>query len=311
MNSATTIGLRLQMMSLMSQRPDLVEHCAKELLAIEPEDQQGWFYLVSSYSRTRNLPLLLDSCSTALSLFPNEQWPYESLGDYYFHHCQAECYYYALQVYLHTLKISNPLNHAVIRQIAEIYLINWEPQKAVIWLEEAFRIKPERAEYCSRLALAHLRCRNPKAALSLVKQALAMDPGEKNNMNNCATVFLYSGELEQAEELCRIPMIEHPDYLYFQRQLRKCLHEIDDRANRLKKDLRYTPLYLRQSGTQQHFDEEARIIKITPDLAKLGHQPILTPWELFPEWRLPNKPEEIIYTTQREGLGDHFLCHWG
>lgn len=292
-------GLLNTLRNLSWHRPDLIESYAKEVLKLEPEHPEAMYYLVCSYSTMQNFPLLLENCRTALRLFPEEIWPYLHLGHYYFYHCQADCYYYALQVYKHVLRICpfGRLAERAVRQIAEIYLINWEPEKSASWLEHALKFNPTEAEYLSRYALAQLRCRNPKLAVNLAEKALSQDPGDKDNMTNCAMVFLYSGSLDQAEELCRSALAEKPDYVYFQRQLTNCLREKEDRSRRQRQGLRYTPLYLRQRGTQKHFDEESRVIKINPEMKNASTEDIISPWDFFPDWNLPNRPAEFVETA--------------
>jgi tetratricopeptide (TPR) repeat protein len=165
-----------------------------------------------------------------------------------------KCYMNARDLLLEAIRI-DPEFSAAYRDLGEIYLINWEPERALEYLSTAARLEPENAEYRARRSLALLRSGRARDAFEEVHTALRIAPDDYQVLNTVGMVLLFGGELDEAEKLLRRALEQFPTYEYFQRQLTNCLRERDDRASRTAQGKPYTPLVRRQRGRKRFFDE--------------------------------------------------------
>lgn len=237
-----------------THRHDLLKEKALEVLAIAPNDHIGLYYLGLALNNLRQYEELKDTVERAIHLHP--YFPHFYYFRYLYYLSRGGVEYIEALISIREAIRLDPLVATFHRSLGEIYLINWEPEKAYEALKEAVRLAPHDAEKRSRMALALLRCRKTKEAFQIAREALSDDPDDYDVYNNVGQVFLFGGALEEAEKLFREALRRHPTWEYFQKQLTNCLREQTDKKNRLRKNLRYTPLVFRQRGRQRFFDEE-------------------------------------------------------
>lgn len=240
-----------------SHRNDLLRDKAREVLAISPGHQIGLMYLCRASNNLGAYDDLEESARLGIRLYPQEPHFYYYLYLFYLH-IGGPTYLDACQAIKEAIRL-RPETAMYHRELGEVYLINWEPEKARISLKEASRLDPNNAEIRSRLGIAELRSGNDKVAFELVRSALSLAPDDHSVYNNAGQVFLFGGELKDADGLFREALRRFPTYEYFQRQLVNCEREIIDRDNRLAKRLKYTPLVRRQKGRQRFFNEEVTL----------------------------------------------------
>lgn len=238
-----------------THRRDLLRQKALEALAISPGHPEALRYLCLAANDTGNYEELKAAAEEGVRLHPQESRFFYYLYLYYLA-LGGPLYRVACNLIQEALRLS-PQNAGYHRELGEVYLVNWEPEKARIALREAARIDPSNGEIVSRLGIAELRCGNFREAFRLARSSLPLAPDDFNVYNNCGQIFLFGGELEEAEAMFREALRRFPTYEYFQRQLSNCEREKTDRAQRLAKKLRYTPLVRRQKGRKRFFDEDA------------------------------------------------------
>ncbi|MGI6525514.1 MAG: tetratricopeptide repeat protein [Bdellovibrionota bacterium] len=255
--SAELLSKALEYCQILAEthRNDLLRDKAREALSISPGHSTALMYLCRSSYNLGLYDELEETVRLAIKLHPQEPHFYFYLY-LFFLHIGGAAYLDARRAIGEALRL-RPESALYHRELGEVYLINWEPEKARECLQEAVRLDPNNAETISRLGLAELRCGNHNQAIQLAHNALMLSPDNQSVYNNAGQIFLFSGELDEAEKLFREALRRFPTYEYFQRQLSNCEREKSDRRERQLKNLRYTPLVLRQKGRKRFFDEEA------------------------------------------------------
>ena len=196
---------------------------------------------------------LIESTNHALASWPNIDVFYEFVYLYYLSKGGLE-YLKARDAMRKAIEL-NPNKAAWYRNLAEIYLINREPDKAETYLSNAVKLEPLNAEYRSRLALSQIRLHKVKESLRSITNCLRDDPDNQYVLDNAGMVYILAGEIDKAEELFRDALRRFPTYTYFQSHLDWVLKEKADKEVRLSKDLNYIPLYIRQKDRKRFFDE--------------------------------------------------------
>lgn len=237
-----------------SHRMDMIGDHAKKILALDPENEFAYYALIYSLINRQMDDELLDTCQTALKLFPNEAWVHSRIYYYYIHKGGDE--YVKAKKHAETAIKLDPNESIYYRDLAEVYLINREPEKALVHLDKAVHLAPSNAEYRSRRALALVRVGRVNEALEAVDKALHDDPDHKDVLDTAGMVYLLSGEVEKAEELFRDALRRYPTYNYFQSHLEWVEREKKDKEMRLQQGKTYTPLYKRQTDRKRFFDED-------------------------------------------------------
>jgi tetratricopeptide (TPR) repeat protein len=180
----------------------------------------------------------------------------------FYHHLYNLFLYFGKDDYINARDVMrkaiecNPTDSQSYYNLGEVYLINWEYQKAKHYFELAVRYNPRDSVYLSRLGIAVLRSGDVKGAFAIAEQALIMDLKNVWTYNNCGQIYLFAGELDRAEFLLRHATSIPSRNPYFGKQLENCLREKADRDNRVKSRRRYLPLYKRQKGEKRFFDED-------------------------------------------------------
>lgn len=238
-----------------SHRNDLLRDKAREVLSISPGHPIGLMYLCRASNNLGAYDELEEAARTGVKLHPQEPHFYYYLY-LFFLHIGGPTYVDARQAIGEAIRL-RPDVALYHRELGEIYLINWEPEKAQECLREASRLDPNNAEIRSRMGIAELRSGNHPKAFQLARSALELSPDDHSVYNNAGQIFLFGGELDEAENLFREALRRFPTYEYFQRQLMNCEREKSDRKQRQARKLRYTPLVLRQKGRKRFFDEDA------------------------------------------------------
>jgi tetratricopeptide (TPR) repeat protein len=237
-----------------SHRQDMIIDTAKKLLSIAPDNLIGLYSLTSGYINSHKYKEAFETAQAAIKTYPNDPEFYYFMF-YYYLSIGGEEYVNAKKV-LEKAIFLKPNDPRFWRELAEIYLINWEPQKAVVSLENAVSLHPERAEYRSRYALALLRTKKKEESLEVAAKAISDEPDDHKVLDSVGMVYILSGELDKAEELFRDALRRHPTYEYYQKHLDWVLREKQDKESRNRQGKGYTPLYLRQKGEKRFFDED-------------------------------------------------------
>ncbi|OGC49752.1 hypothetical protein A3A69_02280 [candidate division WWE3 bacterium RIFCSPLOWO2_01_FULL_37_15] len=238
-----------------THRYDLIIDIALKILSLDPQNLYATYELLRAYNNTQQYEKLIESTTRALTIWPNNDILYEFVYLYYLSKGGLE-YLKARDAMQKALEL-NPNNAAWHRNLAEIYLINREPDKAEKYLSNAVKLKPLNAEYRSRLALSQIRLHKVKESLESISKCLRDDPDDQYVLDNAGMVYILAGEIEKAEELFRDALRRFPTYNYFQSHLDWVLKEKVDKEVRLTKGLKYTPLYIRQKDRKRFFDEES------------------------------------------------------
>jgi len=245
---------------LGGHRGDLIIETAKKILSINPQSYEGYFGLILGYMKTQQYELMLETCLRAISYWPHIAWFRYMHYIYYF--STGKDWYKAKLAIEEAIKL-DPVNARYYRHLGEVYLVNREHAKAVVYLRKAVELNPDSAEYRSRLALGLLRLHKKEESLKMARQALKDDPADSYVLDTVGLILTLSGELDEAEELFKSALRDIPTYSYFQRHLDIVKREKQDRENRKKRGLRYTPLYLRHKGMKLHFDENKHYVTDT------------------------------------------------
>ncbi|HLB51881.1 hypothetical protein A3F07_01920 [candidate division WWE3 bacterium RIFCSPHIGHO2_12_FULL_38_15] len=240
-----------------SHRMDLIGEQAHKILVLNPEHRYATGCLLFSLINRHMYEELYEAGKNALKLFPNEAWVHDMMYYYYLHKGGSD-YLNAKKHMEEAIKLS-PESAVYYRNLAEIYLINREPEKALKHLETAVKLNPDNAEYKSRLGLSLIRSGKVNEALKIVNKALKDDPDHKDVLDTAGMVYLLSGELDKGEELFRDALSRFPTYEYFQKHLDWVEREKHDRDSRIKQYKKYTPLYLRQKDRKRFFDEDSKV----------------------------------------------------
>lgn len=238
---------------IYSHRSDLILEKAHRILAIDPNNRLGYVALIFAYNRSQQYDLMLRACLDALALWPDDDWFYHSLYLYYLN--TGVSYLKGKEAIEKAIELS-PSNARYYRDLGEIYLINREADKAVKYLSKAVELDPDNAEFRSRLALGLLREHKVSESLKMAEKALRDDPSDNSVLDTAGLIYALAGELEKAEDLFKSALRDRPTYDYFQKHLDLVYREKSDRESRIKRGMRYTPLYLRHKGTKLHFDED-------------------------------------------------------
>jgi len=162
-----------------THRYDLIIDTALKILSLDPQNLYATYELLRAYNNTHQYEKLIESTTRALSIWPNNDILYEFVYLYYLSKGGLE-YLKARDAMLKAVEL-NPNNAAWHRNLAEIYLINREPEKAEKYLTNAVKLKPLNAEYRSRLALSQIR-------LHKVKESLEKIGIKKENANDYVEV---------------------------------------------------------------------------------------------------------------------------
>jgi tetratricopeptide (TPR) repeat protein len=254
--SADPLSQALEQCSVLIQthRNDLLRDKAREVLRLSPGHHIGLMYLCRSSNNLGAYSDLEEAAREGIRLYPQEAHYYYYLY-LFFLHIGGATYLEARRAIGEALRL-RPECGLYHRELGEVYLINWEPEKAREALISAVRFEPEDAEFRSRLGIAELRCGHAKEAFEHARSALSLAPDDHSVYNNAGQIFLFGGELDEAEKLFREALRRFPTYNYFQQQLANCEREKADRAQRHAKNRKYTPLVLRQKGRKRFFDED-------------------------------------------------------
>jgi Flp pilus assembly protein TadD len=239
---------------LGSHRNDLIIEKAKKLLSLDPHNIFGIHALIGAYINSQQYESAKETTKQAISQWPNEDQLYYYL--YFYYLWKGDIEYLDAKVAIEKAIELAPEKDKYYRELAEIYLINWEPMKAKKLLEKAVQMSPNNAEYKSRLALALVRTANKNGGLAQAEKALREDPTDHRVLDSVGMVYIISGELDKAEQLFRNALRESPTREYYQKHLDWVMRERKDQASRVKEGKTYTPLYLRQKGSKRFFDEE-------------------------------------------------------
>lgn len=235
-----------------THRNDLTIETAKKILAIQPANQFAHRALVTGYINSQLDDLAFTSCKSALSYFPEDDYLYMMM---YYYGLHKGDYLLSKDSIEKAISI-NPQNASYYRDLGEVYLINWEHEKAERFLKKAVELDPTNPEFRSRWALSLLRCKRVGESLDVIKKSLREDPDNKDVLDTSGMVYILSGELDAAEELFLEALKRFPTYNYFQKHLDWAKREKADRESRVAQRRSYTPLYLRQTGTKRFFDED-------------------------------------------------------
>ncbi len=237
-----------------THRTDLIIEKAQKLLALDPQNQFGTYVLITAYINSFQYDKVYEATTDALKNWPDDDRLYYYLYFYYLSRGGAD-YVKARDAIVKAIELS-PKKSWYYRDLAEIYLINWEPEKAKNLLELAVKMDPTNAEYKSRLALASVRTKDKNAGLEMARKALSEDPDNHQVLDTVGMIYIITGELDEAEKLCRDALQRYPTREYYQSHLDWTLREKKDKAERVAGGKEYTPLYLRQKGTKRFFDED-------------------------------------------------------
>jgi len=233
---------------------DLIIEKAREVLSELPTHRLALVFLCHAQHSLGLYEELRETAQFAIKHHPQRASFYHYLYIYYLY-VGGEKYIEALRAIREAIRLS-PENAIYYSELGEVYLINWEPEKARQALREAYRLKPNDAIIMSRLGLAELRCGNMDEAFNLARSALARFSDKAWVYNNVGQIYLFSGNLDEAEEHLHQAVQKCPKDEYFQRQLLTCKKEQENKKQRLSQGLEYVPLVRRQKGTKRFFDEE-------------------------------------------------------
>ena len=239
---------------MQGHRMDLIADYANKILAIDHENEYATSCLLFAYNNSQQYEKLYEAGTAALKTFPNEAWVHYSMYFYYLHKGGSD--YLNAKKHIEIAIKLDPEWAELYRKLAEIYLINREPEKALKYLEEAVKLAPDRAEYRSRLGLALIRTGRVKEALTTINKALKDEPDDRDVLDTSGMVYLLSGELDKGEELLRDAIRRFPTYEYFQNHIDWIEREKKDRQSREAQGKSYTPLYIRQKDRKRFFDED-------------------------------------------------------
>ncbi|MDD2942429.1 MAG: tetratricopeptide repeat protein [bacterium] len=239
-----------------TSRHDLAIDCARQILLQNPVHLMAHSVLILAYNNSRQYELMYEACCVAVSKWPRHPMLYYYLSLYHFAIGGTDHYLKARDVLQRAISL-NPTIAILYRKLGELYLINREPERALLHLEKAVELEPKSAEYRSRMALALLRCRKKNQALEMARAALKDEPGNPNNLDTVGMILILVGELDEAEQLFLEALRLNPTFYYFLRHIDWCRQEITERKKRLDNGEKYTPLYLRQKGSKRYFDSDA------------------------------------------------------
>ncbi len=237
-----------------THRMDLVASEATKILALDPNHRYANYCLLFSLVNRHLYEELFSAATNVLKIFPNEGWVHSMMYYYYLSKGGAD-YLNAKKHIEHAISVE-PENAYYYRDLAEIYLINREPEKALRFLEKAVQLDPNNEEYRSRLALALIRTGKIKEAKEMIAKTLQDNPDHKDVLDTAGMVSLLSGDITSAEQLFRDALRRFPTYDYFQKHLDWVEREKKDFESRTKQGKKYTPLYLRQTDRKRFFDED-------------------------------------------------------
>ncbi len=244
-----------------SHRYDLIAEVATKILAMDPANILALYDLaLAHYNRARksmadeDLTAMRETLERALSMYPNTPDFYYLLYHYYLWYGGAQ-YIQARDCLLTAVKLA-PQRAVYYRDLGEIYLINREADKAVKYLQEAVRLAPNKAEYRSRLALGLLRQHKVAESRNMAEEALSDAPDDMQVLDTVGMIYILLGDLEKADRFFRDAIKRDPTYNYFHQHMDWIKRELKDRQRRTEEHKKYTPLYIRQTGSKRFFDED-------------------------------------------------------
>jgi len=221
---------------------------------IDPKNKFAFQALIKAWEGYGNVQVIDPQpyTSKAVEYFPEESWSHEALAMYYFWQGE-ENYLKSRKQFEKGLEI-DPDNKKFHRMLGEIYLINREPDKAIVYLKKAWDLDPENTEYMTRYAISLVRQQRIQEATELVEQALKKDRLDEYVYDNIGMVYILLGELDRAEKYFKRACEILPKYSYFQSHVEWIEKEKQDKNNRLALGKWYTPLYIRQKNIKRFFD---------------------------------------------------------
>jgi tetratricopeptide (TPR) repeat protein len=237
-----------------THRTDLIIDQAKKILALDPINYFSTVCLLRAYVNSHQYELLLEAGTDALKNWPNDHRIHHLLFYYYLAKGGAD--YVKAKEHLEIAIKYSPNSGYLYRDLGEIYLINREPDKAERILAKAVSLTPDNPEFRSRLALAMLRNKKVQEAIAEAEKALSEAPDNHDVLDTVGMIYILCGELEKAENLFKEALKRNPTYTYFQKHLDWIEREKKDKAERLRQGKKYTPQYIRQTGSKRWFDED-------------------------------------------------------
>ncbi len=132
-----------------THRYDLLRDKAREVLALAPGHPAALMYLCLASNNLGAYTDLEEAARDGVRLYPQEAHFYYYLY-LFFLHIGGVTYIQARDAILEAIRL-NPGSALYHRELGEIYLINWEPEKARKCLLDAARLNPKSGEIQSRL----------------------------------------------------------------------------------------------------------------------------------------------------------------
>ncbi len=234
-----------------THRGDFVIETASKILALDVSHEQAHFHIIFAYYHLQQFAQMFEAIQRAHPYVINSDWIHYVYYLYYL--TQGGQEYLDAKEHIETAIRISPQKALYHRSLGEIYLINREPNKAIGPLMTAVTLMPTHAEYRSRLALALLRAKKVADSLKMADQALKDGVGEHWVFDSVGMIYTLTGDLTKGESLFREALRMDPVNDYFQKHIDWVLREKNNKINRENNKQQYTPLYLRQTGTNRFF----------------------------------------------------------
>jgi tetratricopeptide (TPR) repeat protein len=245
--SSSTVELLTDMLiSLPPERRDLTIRFGRRILEIAPSNTVAWWHLLNALAEEQRATELMCFAKIASETFRSEPSYAYFLGWSYYIQNQADTAYGIFE----KVVVMDPWYDPALYWLGEIAFVRGSFQQSEEWFSKCSAISPGKGGYLSRRALAVLFRGEPERARALAEQALLTDPGCIGTQRNVAEFFLYSGDLDHAEELLApLPADEVTDLLS------RCWQEKLNRSQTVHLGRMYQPLYQRlvtydQGGTR-------------------------------------------------------------
>ena len=235
--SSSAVELLNEMLiNLPPERRDLTIRFGRRILEIAPANTVAWWHLLNALAEEERATELMCFAKIASETFRSEPSYAYFLGWSYYLQNRSDVAYELFEKVVGM----DPWYDPALYWLGEIAFMRGSFQKSEEWFSKCSTTSPEKGGYLSRLALVVLFRGDPERARALAEQARLTDPGCVGTQRNVAEFLLYSGNLDQAEELLApLPADKVTDLLS------RCWEEKLTRSKTLHLGRIYQPLYQR------------------------------------------------------------------
>lgn len=238
-SNATVELLNDMLIHLSPERRDLTIHFSRRILEIAPANTVAWWHLLNALAEEQRATELMCFAKIASDTFRSEPSYAYFLGWSYYLQNQLDIAYGIFE----KVVAMDPWYDPALYWLGELAFERGAFRESEEWFTRCNAISPRKGGYLSRMALVVLFRGEPERARALADEARLVDPGCMGTLRNIAELFLYSGYLEEAEELLAPLSADEVEDL-----LSRCWQEKLNRSQTLHLGRAYQPLYQRMVG---------------------------------------------------------------